>query len=316
MLVSTVNAPHVAIVMPTFNRKDEVIRCVRCAIEAVQQSDDASLVIVDNGSSDGTWEWLLANVGDRAVLIALPGVSISELRNAGATATSAEILCFVDSDCIVEPDHVARVKRAFVQVEADMVGAMYGLPENAHWIEATWMRLNCPDREGYTRLLPGGSMAVKRDSFDRVGGFNPAFVTGEDADLCERVLATGGKIWETPALKVVHLRNMRSLRGFFAKQVWHALGDRAQRAGAVDRPSMMGCVHCALSILALILLVLPAPSIVTRALLGGALILAVPFAAVSYRVLFRSGAFIPVKSLLLYSVYFYARGWAMAKRWL
>ncbi|MDQ8173189.1 MAG: glycosyltransferase [Gemmatimonadota bacterium] len=298
--------------MPTFNRRDQVIECVRKAHTATRYYGNAKLVVVDNGSTDGTWEWLQAEIGTDATLLRHANRSISSLRNAGAASEPSDYVSFVDSDCLVPADYVTKAVDVLREVDATMVGSMYVLPPDVHWVEETWMRLNCPPRDGDASLLPGGNMMLRRHAFDAVGGFNESLITGEDAELCSRIIQHGGRIFETRRVSLIHLRNMNSLTGFFKKQVWHSLGMLgARQRDRLDRVTLMSLAHLALSLVALgwIAVGPGAPSV--RALGSGVLILIVPTVAVAYRVLLRGGAFIPLKSLLLYTIYFYARIWGL-----
>lgn len=297
-----------SLIMPTFNRKEQTALCVSAALDAVASWPDASLVVVDNGSTDGTYETLKAVNSDKLILLQFKGVGISALRNSGAEATESAVLCFVDSDCIVPKDYLSRTNAVLLETSADAVGAMYALPSDAHWIERTWMSLNCPPREGPTKLLPGGALSIRRATFQEVGGFSTDFETGEDSDLCERVLKRGGSIYESSSLAVVHLRNMSSLHGFFKKQLWHSKGAVQQtKRIPLDRTTVMSAIHYGLTLLA-VTLPLFLDSTVTTALLAIGCLVAMPVLAVTYRVMFRGGAFLPLPSTLLYAAYLYARG--------
>jgi hyaluronan synthase len=118
--------PSVAIVVPAFNEEDAVIRTVKAALDVDYPADRLELVAVDDGSTDRTGElleelaasdWRLRlvrfeeNCGKRAAMAA------------GIRATDAEIVCFVDSDSVLDDDAV----RVLVQRFADPdVGAVCG----------------------------------------------------------------------------------------------------------------------------------------------------------------------------------------------
>jgi glycosyltransferase involved in cell wall biosynthesis len=306
--------PRISVVIPTFNRLDQVQRCLAHVEAATTRFGNAEIIVVDNGSTDGTWEWVTQEFGGRARNLQRPGVTISALRNLGVVGATGDFVSFIDSDCLVPPDYYRSVVDVLSSVNADMVGSMYGMPENVHWIEKTWMLLNCPVREGYATLLPGGSMVVRRSRFDAVGGFDQSLVTGEDAELCQRVLDSGGKIYESPRLKLVHLRNMNSLSGFFHKQVWHSLGMfGTARSWLPDRVTLMTIAHLLLTLAALTWVAVGAASVTLRVLGAIALMAAIPIVTVAYRVLARGGAFLPFRSMVLYTVYFYARAWGLLR---
>ena len=301
----------VHVVIPTFNRLDQCQLSINSIIGAAVKDGAVSIAVVDNGSTDGTWEWVqsLSSIAD---VSQLQKATIGALRNAGAARSSADIISFIDSDCIIDEDYFSRIRACISATGAGAAGCMYGIPAEAHWIERTWMALNCPVREGDTNALPGGSMAVTRSVFESVGGFNERMLTGEDAEFCDRIRAGGHRVYESPSLRLIHLRNMSSVRGFFDKQVWHSLGMLGGNDHRLlDRMTGMTLVHVVLSFAAIAVLFLMNAGAVIRLSTAAGLVLLVPTMAVTYRVLFRQGAVIPIRSVLLYVVYFFARGWGL-----
>lgn len=89
---------------------------------AAAEAGGGEVVLVDNGSSDGTLEWVARNLNGRARVLEAPGVRISALRNLGAGATSAPVLVFIDADCEVPENYLARVQAALDVTKADAVG--------------------------------------------------------------------------------------------------------------------------------------------------------------------------------------------------
>jgi hyaluronan synthase len=118
--------PHVAIVMPAFNEEAAIAASVRSLLALDYPAEKLDLVVVNDGSSDGT----LAAI--EAVAAENPRVKVIDFaRNqgkraamaAGIRATSAEVVAFVDSDSVLEPDAL----RVIVQGFADpRVGAIAG----------------------------------------------------------------------------------------------------------------------------------------------------------------------------------------------
>lgn len=309
-----VSRPAISVVVPTYNRIDQTKLCLANLVVAIDRYGHGDLTVVDNGSTDGTWEWLTGELKDRSQLIQHPGVTISALRNLGASQTNAEYISFVDSDCLVPADYYENVVDVFANVRADVVGCMYGMPDDVHWIEKTWMLLNCPLRDGYASLLPGGSMVIRRAAFERVAGFNESLITGEDAELCQRLLTAGYRIYESRRLRLVHLRNMNTLTGFFRKQAWQGIGMFGTvRAWRLDQPAIMTFAHLILSLGAIGWLIAGSGPMLTRLGIALLLVLSVPSITVAYKVLARGGSFLPARSVVLYSLYYYARIWAMLR---
>jgi len=105
----------VSIILPTYNRADTIVR----AIESVQAQtfQDWELIVVDDGSTDGTAE-LIENLEPRMVLIRQENRGFTEARNVGIRASSGKYLAFLDSDDEFMPHHL-ELCVAFLEAHPD-----------------------------------------------------------------------------------------------------------------------------------------------------------------------------------------------------
>jgi len=94
---TSTRAPRVSVVIPTWNRRrqlEEAIRSVRAQTYA-----DYEIIVVDDGSTDGTGEWLEdRHPGGPIVYLRQKNRGASAARNAGIQAARGELLAFLDSD--------------------------------------------------------------------------------------------------------------------------------------------------------------------------------------------------------------------------
>jgi GT2 family glycosyltransferase len=303
--------PSISVVVPTLNAWPDLARCLGALLEASatyrSSGGTVEVVVVDNGSTDGSYERLKQDFGTRVRVLREPGVTISRLRNRGAEIAQGSILSFVDSDCAVPPEYLMEVAAVLGSGSAEACGSPYQLPASARPIERTWHDLHVDRAEGVVSYLPAGNFAITRDAFVRSGGFREDLVTGEDAELGQRLTANGVRILRTERVRSVHHGNPRSLGAFYRQQRWHGLGQfGTARAGALDRPLTMTFVHLALLVAAAVG-ALGAPGLLLRAASLLVLPWLVPAATVTYRAA-RGGA---VRGLLLplalYQLYYLAR---------
>ncbi len=299
--------PTFAYVVPMRDAIPFLPVCLPALLSAASRAG-AEVVLVDNGSTDGTRERAAQACSAAVRVIDAPGVTIAGARNRGAEACSADTLVFVDADCEVQPDHLAQVAAAFAASGADAVGAAYETPADPHWVEDVWCRMHTA-ADGPARHLPAGNFAVRRASFAAVGGFDESLTTGEDSELCQRLRQAGARIERHSRIRVVHHGNPKSLRAFFAKQSWHGLGMFSTTGRReIDKPVAAMTMHAVLVFVGLGLLF----SASMRSLAGLFVIVAalnaVPVAAVAYRRgrHWRGG---PSwwRAVLLYHLYFAAR---------
>ena len=181
-----------SVVIPVFNGLHTLPTTAR-AVTAMEEVGE--LVWVDDGSTDGTSEWLDAEVAD------VPGARVlhlgrnrgrAEARNAGARATTGEALVFMDADVEPTPRSAARLAEAAWLSGAVASVARFDLvvtdPDEPYADYAA----NHPRGPGQEieaggvvdwRFFLSGACAVRRSAFERAGGFDTSIQYGEDLAL-------------------------------------------------------------------------------------------------------------------------------------
>ena len=174
-----------SVVIPTYNRATILPRAIHSVLD--QTYTDVEVVVVDDGSTDGTREVVAAIDDARVTYLAQPNRGVSAARNTGAGAATGEFIVFLDSDDVLLPDAVQRystmtadndvVVGAVIKVSADLL----------RWRTVT------PDRAGvqataFTPLLAGG-FAIRRSRFRACGGYDDDLRYSENTDLAWRLRA-------------------------------------------------------------------------------------------------------------------------------
>lgn len=212
----------VSVVIPAYNEAQYLAGCLASLSKQTLSRSDFEVIVVDNGSTDGTPKIARAaeSVAGIAVrLLEKPKTSISAVRNHGASQARGEVLAFLDADCLADPDWLEAGLR--LAPEAGVWGAHYRIPEDATWVGRTWFDFQAKVVEGPATFLPGGDMFLRRRDFAAVGGFNEAASTSEDVELCARVRAAGMPVRAMPELAVIHLGTPRTLGRFYRQHRWH-----------------------------------------------------------------------------------------------
>ena len=101
----------ISVVIPTYNRRDILAKCLR-SLETQKpcfEFDDYEVVVVDDGSTDGTPDWLRssAETFPRVRLIEQCHGGPAEGRNRGVTHARGDVIVFIDSDLVVTPTFLA-----------------------------------------------------------------------------------------------------------------------------------------------------------------------------------------------------------------
>jgi glycosyltransferase involved in cell wall biosynthesis len=212
----------VSIIIPALNEERMIGRCLESLAQLAFPRDRFEVILVDNGSTDGTIE-IAGTFQDRLNLHVLKktGVRISALRNLGAHEARGPILAFLDADCLAPSGWLERIVALAPSDSAGVLGAHYLLPENSSWVGRIWHRYHEAAKSGEVSHVPAGNLIMRREEFVRLNGFDESIQTNEDYELCERVRAAGMTVRAFPQIGVVHLGTAQSLRVFFRKQAWH-----------------------------------------------------------------------------------------------
>jgi glycosyltransferase involved in cell wall biosynthesis len=198
--------PDVSVILSTFNRADVLDGALNALVHQRNHGVTFEVVIVDNDSTDGTDALVDSWVGKypfiRYAHEARRGVSCG--RNKGATLASAPIFAFTDDDVRATPNWIVTVKDSFDQADdISFVGGKVlpvwsGSPPS--WF--TWAHsgplglLDFGERRmriGKDRALCllSANLAVRREAFEAVGGFSPAFMRSQDHELLIRLWRSG-----------------------------------------------------------------------------------------------------------------------------
>lgn len=209
----------ISIIVPTLNRKDSLLRTVRALL--AQDLCPHEVIVVDNGSSDGTREALGGVASSRVKLVPEPVRGPAAARNRGVQAATGEVFAFIDDDAVPASDWLA-VMSAFFASEPAALGV--GGPTEAEWeSEPPWyVRRSAKLRSylgvldlgpvrrplsGFYDFLIGTNCAYRRSLFDSGMRFAQFGVgrpgTSEDIEFSRRA-AAAGPVHYLPELRVVH----------------------------------------------------------------------------------------------------------------
>ena len=190
-------APILSLVVSTHNRLGKLRRCVDAAL-SVKAQREWELLIVDNGSTDGTNEYLesinLKKYNRISIrTISEPGPGACRARNKGWRAAKGEIVAFTDDDCYVDKDFVDSVIQVFD--EDPNIGFLSG---RILLYDSSDFRMTFNELEDRVEFRPftlitagavqGANLALRKTVLSQTGGFDERLGAGmafggEDQDL-------------------------------------------------------------------------------------------------------------------------------------
>jgi len=211
----------VSIIIPTRDRVAQLARMLQSVERAVTVgSVSAEVVLIDNGSRDGTGalldQWVRADRGRKQLFVAQPGKS--RALNQALAVAGAPLLAFIDDDVEVTPHWLQAIINFFTShpwYDAAMGRVL--LPpaaRNDHELQArlaAYRTVPLMDKgEGVcdAEEMYGCNMMIRRSVFERIGGFNeqlgPPDSSNEDLDMAHRISRAGMRIGYIPQAIVYH----------------------------------------------------------------------------------------------------------------
>lgn len=301
----------VTVVIPVLNGMRFLPRTAPSVLAAATHFGNVVVRYADNGSTDGTLEFL-RSLPSPATVCELHGGSIAALRNRGARDASGEYISFIDADCTIPEDYLDVAVDVLRRTGAVATGCETHAPADGHWIEATWHALHYVGRDRDVHYLNSANFFIRRDAFEQIGGFREDLRTGEDAEIGQRIITAGLRIHESTRVEAIHYGNPRSIGEFFRRTAWHGLGMFATvNRARLDRPVAMSAAHLVASLAGLGVLLATGWPWGWRVAAALGLQLLVPAVTVVHRIRQTRRRAPIAAGLLLYWLYYWARLRAM-----
>lgn len=311
--------PLVSFVIPVLNGERDIARCLHSIQRLHFPLEAYEVIVLDNGSTDRT-PHIVRELGFNCMVV--PNVHVSTLRNKGVARAEGNFIAFVDADVELAPDWLCNGLAIFKDQRVVASGCFPGVPEEATWVQRTWdmhqrgrQRIHVPHPVSW---LPSMNLIVRRDDFLAVAGFNEQLETTEDVDLCYRLGRRGTTLWN-PTMEAIHWGEARDLLTFWRKEVWRGIGNlrgvlshglRWDEVPSLGYPLYVLC--CTLLTFLSIFLDLWYQHIVLTPLSFTLLMMPALLLALNTARLANQPASV-LKLFLLYSVYGFARAYAVVK---
>lgn len=189
--------PLFSVIIPLYNKAPYVWKTVESVLR--QTFDDYELVIIDNGSNDGSSEIVASFTDPRIRIVRLEeNVGVSNARNKGVSLSTAPYITFLDADDWWEPTFLEEMRGLIERhPDAGIYGTGYYIVKNGRkrlapvGVEEGFAEgeINYCAVYAKTLCMPLTSITVSmpRAVFDEMEGFKPHLKLGEDFDLWIRI---------------------------------------------------------------------------------------------------------------------------------
>ena len=240
--------PFFSIIIPTYRRPEALQECVRALCKLDYPRENFEVVIVDDGG-DLPLEPLLLPFSSQVHLKILwqPNAGPAAARNFGAKQATGDFLAFTDDDCQPDPQWLRTLNVALESSKDALVGGrtINALTSNAYAeasqliIDVVYAHYN--SRTDDVQFFASNNMAVSSQTFDAIGGFNPAFRTSEDRDLCDRLRFRGYTLQYAPTAVIFHSHTLTfrpywNQHSGYGRGAWRFHSARARRGSGSFKP--------------------------------------------------------------------------------
>jgi glycosyltransferase involved in cell wall biosynthesis len=220
----------VPVFAPTADARADLDRCLAALLAC--DPPPAEIVVVDDGSPSPVTSFSQMAPDPRVRVLRQANAGPASARNAGAAATTGDILVFVDADIVAPPDTFARLAAGFA-ADPD-AAAIWGTVTAAHPHRGVVSRYKNLTHRHFTlaqaretRHLTTMLAAVRRDAFVAAGGFDMRLrtVSVEDVELGRTLYDRGERVLLDKSLAAEHRHRFSlvgALRNDFHKARHHA----------------------------------------------------------------------------------------------
>jgi glycosyltransferase involved in cell wall biosynthesis len=239
--------PLVSIVIPVKNGAATLEACLRSIKRSYYKNIE--VVVVDDHSSDGTVQ--IAKQFNTTVLEVENGRGANNARNVGAANAKGDILVFIDSDVVVARETFLGIVESLESGGNDAVVGLYtARHRHEHFVSQyknLWVRYSYIKSPPAIDWLFGAISGIKREAFEKLGGFNVELLAQhghDDVELGKRFARANLSITLNMDIEVEHLKNY-TLRSFIKNEYHRSVGfvELAMRFGEVSRSVRKGFVN-------------------------------------------------------------------------
>lgn len=210
---ATTQDPQVSVVIPTFNEERHIRSCLRSILS--QHTRVSFEVIVVDSSTDATPQIVQAEFPHVRLIRRDQRTFPAEARNLGVEQSRGQVVAFVDADCRADDSWIEAIVAAHRQPYLAVGGSVslvrpYTVAGAALFaIEFSEYLPSGSPREA--RWLPSCNLSVKREAFNRYGGFPVTMEASEDIIFTRHLAVRSGvPLWFDPRIRVAHI-NLNSM---------------------------------------------------------------------------------------------------------
>lgn len=236
MSTSADHTPDVSVILVSFNTRELTVQAIEALHRSiVREGFVVEVIVVDNASSDGSADAVAARFPEVRLIRSETNLGFGRGNNLGASRARGRVLLLLNTDTVT---HSGAVETLLDRIDGEQkVGvagpylinpdgtfqeSRYSFPTvwstfcTMFWLDVVFRRFRFfaggrllhadPEEEGDVDVINGAALMIRRDLYELLGGFDPAFfMYYEEFDLCHRVRDAGYRVRYVPSARVEHL---------------------------------------------------------------------------------------------------------------
>jgi glycosyltransferase involved in cell wall biosynthesis len=224
--------PFFSIIIPTYERRAQLFLCLQALARLEYPIERFEVLVVDDGSESppGNVVEEFRDLLDLRVLNQ-KNSGPAAARNLGSLHARGEFLAFTDDDCQADPGWLRELACRFVIAPDCLIGGrtFNALPHNPYSetsqtiIDVVYSHFNADPRDA--RFFASNNFAVATELFREMKGFEEAFITSEDREICARWRSRGFRLSYSPDAIVYHAHDL-TLRTLWWQHFGYGCGAR------------------------------------------------------------------------------------------
>jgi len=205
----------ISVIIPVYNAANTINKTIEAILSQIKSDSAVEVIAVDDGSTYATPDILDTFKQVKTIRQNNSGPACA--RNSGAKIATGDILVFTDSDTIPDKEWLFQLTRPFEKPEVMATAGTYSIA-NPNSTLAEIIQKEISDKHaGYGEFIKFGgtyNLAVRRHLFEKIGGFNEGYTkaSGEDNDLCYKILREGYGLKFVPQAIVAHYHTEKPLK--------------------------------------------------------------------------------------------------------
>jgi len=210
------NLPRVSVIILNWNGGDYLVRCVDSVMKTDYPNDLFEVIIVDNGSTDGSARLVKKMYPQVKLIENERNLGFCVGNNIGIKNSSGDIIILLNNDTIVDKDWIKEILKCAQDPKVGIIGCRLYFPDTkiiqslgfkmkflGYWesIGAGQEDKGQFNEIKYVDYVSGAALAVKKEVLDKIGLLDPIFYAyREDADLCYRARRASYKVVTSNAI--------------------------------------------------------------------------------------------------------------------